>query len=197
MDATGRVCGFTFSCDAQSPISALPLSRYTFYGHTACECEVSSAEIIQLLSNVDNGKETMRRFLLGVRERSKESVATFACRPDNVEGYTTNAGMVHIRNKKMVDSQKWVPEVPDLIGIYHSFVRGHNRDTRTHKLFIIVSGGCCKASDEFYNVVLDCHGQASAKDCVLSEVSDWSVACMRVCVCVLLLTLWMYRKHGG
>lgn len=56
-----------------------------------------------------------------------------------------------------------------MIGIYHSFVRGHNRDTRVHKLFIIVTGGCCKASDEFYNMVLDCHGHATAKDCAMSE----------------------------
>ena len=28
------------------------------------------------------------------------------------------------RGKRTVDSQEWVPEVPDQIGIYHSFVRG-------------------------------------------------------------------------
>ena len=56
-----------------------------------------------------------------------------------------------------------------MIGIYHSFVRGHNRDTRVHKLFIIVSGGCGKASDEFYNMVLDCHGHTTAKICAMSD----------------------------
>lgn len=60
-----------------------------------------------------------------------------------------------------------------MVGIYHSFVRGHNRDTRVHKLFIIVSGGCGKASDEFYNTVLDCHGHANAKTCVMSEEAWW------------------------
>lgn len=60
-----------------------------------------------------------------------------------------------------------------MIGIYHSFVRGHNRDTRVHKLFIIVSGGCGKAADELYNCVLDCHGHATAKDCAMSEEAWW------------------------
>jgi hypothetical protein len=71
------------------------------------------------------------------------------------------------------DRQDWVPEVPDLVGIYHSFVRGHNRDTRVHKLFIIVSGGCGKAADEFYNTVLDCHGHATAGECAMSEEAWW------------------------
>ena len=34
-------------------------------------------------------------------------------------------------------------------------------------------GGCGKASDEFYNTVLDCHGYANAKTCVMSEESWW------------------------
>lgn len=75
-----------------------------------------------------------------------------------------------ITNKRAVDSQPWVPEMPNLVGIYHAFVRGHNRDTRVHKLFIIVSGGCAKASDDFYNHVLDCHGEATAGQCANSQV---------------------------
>lgn len=37
----------------------------------------------------------------------------------------------------------------------------------------MVSGGCSKASDEFYNVVLDCHGHATAGECALSEEAWW------------------------
>jgi hypothetical protein len=96
-------------------------------------------------------------------------VATFSCKPDNAEGYVREGNIAGIRTKRTVDSKEWVPELPDMVGIYHSFVRGHNRDTRVHKLFIIVSGGCGKASDEFYNTVLDCHGHANAKTCVMSE----------------------------
>lgn len=202
--STGRMSGFAFSCPSSSPILSLPIGRSMFYGHTACECEASTSDIISLLSDVGAARETMRGFLRWVRERSKEvGVATFACRPDNVEGASREGGggvdgrRSHIRSKRMIDSKDWAPEVcchvhfkergfpgcprlltvfdvrglqvPDMIGIYHSFVRGHNRDTRVHKLFIIVTGGCCKAADEFYNTVLDCHGHATAKDCAMSE----------------------------
>lgn len=181
IDEHGRFSGFVFTCPANAPISAVPLSRYTFYGHTACECEVSSADIIRLLSDINGAKEIMKKFLLNVRDRcSQFPVATFSCRPENAEGYSSSSSLhsnpphiAGIRTKRTCDSKNWVPEVPDMIGIYHSFVRGHNRDTRVHKLFIIVSGGCCKAADEFYNCVLDCHGHASAKDCALSEEAWW------------------------
>jgi hypothetical protein len=49
-----------------------------------------------------------------------------------------------------------------------------------HKLFIIVSGGCSKASDDFYNHVLDCHGEASAGQCATSQVC-FQVFC-RICI---------------
>lgn len=175
IDEHGRFCGFAFSCPASSPISSLPLSRGMFFGHTACECDATSSDIVALLSDMDGVRLKMMGFLRNVRERAKiMGVATFDCRPQNVEGITSEGGrMVGIRSKRTVDSQDWVPEVPDMIGIYHSFVRGHNRDTRVHKLFIIVSGGCGKAADEFYNTVLDCHGHATARDCAISEEAWW------------------------
>ena len=181
IDEHGSVSGFSFSCPGNSPISSVPLSRYTFHGHTACECDVTSSDIIRLLSDIGGAKRIMESFLFNVRERcSRMPVATFSCRPENTEGYS--AGHIgsgsggrtgQIRAKRTTDSNDWVPEVPNMIGIYHSFVRGHNRDTRVHKLFIIVSGGCGKAADEFYNCVLDCHGHATARDCAMSEEAWW------------------------
>lgn len=187
IDEHGSVSGFSFSCPGNSPISAIPLSRYTFHGHTACECDVTSSDIIRLLSDIGGAKKTMESFLFNVRERcSRMPVATFSCRPENAEGYSSSSSNIgggvgggtggrsgQIRAKRTTDSNDWVPEVPNMIGIYHSFVRGHNRDTRVHKLFIIVSGGCGKAADEFYNCVLDCHGHATARDCAMSEEAWW------------------------
>lgn len=89
IDQHGKLGGFAFSCPGSSPISAVPLSRTMFFGHTACECEASSADIIRLLSDAPGMRATMREFLLKIRERGKHvPVATFACRPENVEGYS-------------------------------------------------------------------------------------------------------------
>ena len=172
IDEYGRLKGFTYQCPSSSPISNLPLSRQTFFGHTACECDIDSHGIVALLSNVEQCRAKMKVFLQHLRSQSLENpVATFACMPDNAECTREGGYVSSITDKRAVDAQPWVPEMPNLVGIYHAFVRGHNRDTRVHKLFIIVSGGCAKASDDFYNHVLDCHGEATAGQCAMSQVS--------------------------
>lgn len=86
IDEYGSLKGFSFQCPAISPISNLPLSRHTFFGHTACECDVDSKGIVALLSNVEECKMKMQSFLKMLRQRSLESpVATFACMPENAE----------------------------------------------------------------------------------------------------------------
>lgn len=39
--------------------------------------------------------------------------------------------------------------------MYHAYIRGFNRDVRTHRLFIVCSGGLSRACDEFCNLVID------------------------------------------
>lgn len=195
IDEYGILKGFAYQCPSGSPISNLPLNRLSFFGHTACECDVDSRAIVNLLSNVDRCRAIMGAFMKGLRKRSQEHpIATFACMPDNAECIREGGYISSITSKRAVDSQDWVPEVPNLVGIYHAFVRGHNRyvilqnclkhvfeamditcglndrDTRVHKLFIITSGGCAKAADDFYNHVLDCHGEATAGQCAMSQV---------------------------
>ena len=64
-------------------------------------------------------------------------------------------GMYLLYNLHFFFSQHWTPEVPERIGIYHAYIRGFNRDVRTHKLFIVCSGGMVRASDAFCNLVID------------------------------------------
>jgi hypothetical protein len=59
------------------------------------------------------------------------------------------------------------------MGLYHAMVRGYQKDCRQHKLFIGVSGGCPKCSDEFYNLMLDVGGDWSCKEVADSEEVWW------------------------
>ena len=84
-----------------------------------------------------------------------------------------------------VDSKPWTPEVPDRIGLYHAYIRGFNRDVRTHRLFIVCSGmngwnrirheltsetgGMSFASDAFCNLLIDVGHRWTAKDVCESE----------------------------
>lgn len=81
IDQHGRMSGFTFSCPGSSPILSLPVGRNMFFGHTACECDATTSDIVELLSDVESARSRMDAFLMGVRDRCKAlDVATFSCR---------------------------------------------------------------------------------------------------------------------
>lgn len=87
---------------------------------------------------------------------------------------------VTVLKPKPFFGRDWHPEMPELLGLYHAYVKGFNKvgnaictkmcfvwslneadrysfcqDVRHHKLFIIVSGGCHMLSDKFYNLSVD------------------------------------------
>jgi len=81
---------------------------------------------------------------------------------------------------RSVDCKPWAPEPPEMIGIYHAYIRGYNRDVRTHKLFIVCSGGCPKAADQFCNLMIDVGGKWTAGEVAESEEAWWlRKACQR------------------
>lgn len=71
--------------------------------------------------------------------------------------------------RRMADCRDWKPEMPELLGLYHAYVKGFNKDTRHHKLFIVVSGGCHMLSDKFYNLSVDVRSSMTAADVLESE----------------------------
>ena len=90
------------------------------------------------------------------------------------------ARLSYARGKRAVDSRRWKPELPTVMGLYHSMVRGYQKDCRQHKLFICVSGGCAKCSDSFYNLMLDVGDEWTAQEVVNSEEVWWlRKACQR------------------
>lgn len=149
----GDMMGFRFSCNLYSTGNILPLVRTMFHGHTLVECpNVSEAQIMQLMSEPDKNRETMLEFL---RETEETCIpATLDCVPENAS-VVTQHGTIQAGGLLTVDSQHWTPEVPERIGIYHAYIRGFNRDVRTHRLFLVCSGGLYKASDAFCNMVID------------------------------------------
>lgn len=59
--------------------------------------------------------------------------------------------------------------MPELLGLYHAYVKGYNKDSRHHKLFIIVSGGCHLISDKFYNLSVDVRSNMTVDEVLESE----------------------------
>jgi hypothetical protein len=70
--------------------------------------------------------------------------------------------------------------MPEMVGLYHAYVRGFNKDTRTHKLFIITKGGCSSMSDSYFNLFVDVRNHMKVQDVANSE-ETWFLrnACRR------------------
>ena len=149
----GDMMGFRFTCKAFAAGNHLPIVRTMFHGHTLVECTAADeALIMQLMSEPASNKERMLEFLRGVEQDCVP--ASLDCVPENASSLTTH-GTVEATGLLTVDSQHWTPELPERIGVYHAYIRGFNRDVRTHRLFIVCSGGMARASDAFCNLVID------------------------------------------
>lgn len=149
----GDMMGFRYTCNAHVPGGCLPVVRTMFHGHSLVECQLADeALIMQLMSEPGQNQERMRSFLSGVEETCVP--ASLDCAPENASALT-DRGTAEATGLLTVDSRGWTPELPERIGIYHAYIRGFNRDVRTHRLFIVCSGGMYRASDAFCNLVID------------------------------------------
>ena len=173
----GDFMGFRYECDPYDFASTLPLIRTMFHGTTMIQCDVPEKDILNLMMNSQECGEKMRDFLSKVD--SECIPATLDCIPENTSSIT-EIGMLNATGLKTVDSKHWTPEVPDRIGVYHAYMRGYNRDVRSHKLFLVCSGGLNRACDDFCNLVIDTGTKCNAENVYLSEEVWWlRKACQR------------------
>jgi hypothetical protein len=174
----GDLTGFRFDCGFQASGGCLPVSRRMFHGHTLVECEESEASILRLMSDPGRNRAAMRAFLESVEGACEP--ALLDCIPDNSDAVLPGRGLMQGMDLRTVDCKRWTPEVPELIGVYHAYLRGYNRDVRAHKMFIACSGGLEKASDAFCNLMIDVGKKWTAKEVAESEEAWWlKKACQR------------------
>jgi len=189
----GDMMGFRFTANAHAPANVLPLVRNMFHGHTLVECQTGTEQILAMMSNPLLNRERMLAFLRGVRDDCV--AATLDCVPEN-HSSNTERGVLQAQGLLTMDrsarhsfaslsgtmtpalrSTHWTPEPPERIGIYHAYVRGFNRDVRTHRLFVVCTGGTSRACDEFCNLVIDIGKHSTAQVGSFShsntDVSPW------------------------
>jgi hypothetical protein len=166
----GDMMGFRYECNAHIPGGTLPITRSMFSGHTASECLEDDMAILRLMSDHEGNKRKMAEFLEELK--ANYCPAELSCIPDNATAITS-AGLMQATDLRSVDCKAWTPEIPETIGLYHAYIRGYNRDVRSHKLFIVCSGGCPKAADQFCNLVIDVGGEWTVAEIADSEEAWW------------------------
>jgi len=173
----GDMMGFKYECNANMMGGTLPITRNMFSGHTASECLDDDAAILKLMSDQEANKRKMSEFMQELKDNYHP--AELSCIPDNATAIT-NAGLMQATDLRSVDCKEWSPEIPETIGLYHAYIRGYNRDARTHKLFIVCTGGCLKAADQFCNLVIDVGSEWTVGEIADSEEAWWlRRACQR------------------
>ena len=180
LSSHGQLEGFLLNVPKREKGSVLPVNRTMFYGTSLFEVSsgagVFNTDILRLQATDIN--ERMRALQADIHARSEGKEATFACVPDVVdtmsaiktEGSVVEAKVSRTSGRRSVDFKAWEPELPCSISILQSFIRAsHQRDVRSHKLFIAVSGGLAKASDEFYNLLTDVGSEWTCQEVCDSE----------------------------
>jgi hypothetical protein len=206
INAAGELEGFQLILPGDAKGGVLPINRTMFHGTSLFEVHslksggVFNADIMRLLAA--DAKESMRELMTKISKNAEGKEASFRCVPDNVDcmssvrsdGSVMEAHVSRTTGKRNVDFVDWQPELPHSIGLYQAFCRGYQKDTRVHKLFIGVSGGLNRCSDEFYNLLLDVGNEFSCKDVAFSEEVWWlRKACQRARCKVALLA----AEHFG
>ena len=159
--------------------SSLCVHRSMFSGHSLFECvsgdELINRDVVRLMGQ--NNVDEMRELLDGLAASCVGHEASFDCVPDNADALAGTLGsnfrISYARGKRAVDSRPWIAEPPQTVGLYHAMVRGYQKDSRQHKLFIGVSGGCSKCSDSFYNLMIDVGSEWTAREVANSEEVWW------------------------
>jgi hypothetical protein len=197
---TGNVRGFRLVVDKQSDCMNLPITREMFRGSTCVECDPADKDIhpdvIRLLSNSEDVKQSILKMLAEIAKNPPDMNCGFEHMPvygdtevvavtadDNCTGKERTEILLenliaerighHSTTMRGRDSKPWKCDMPTSVGIYHAHVRSRDSGRRHHKLFIVVSGGCRRASEQFYNMNLDLLGNATAGELESCEESWW------------------------
>lgn len=170
INEVGDFMGFRYQCDQLMAGNTLPVVRTMFHGTTMVQCDVSEKTILELMLKTDDIKAKMHAFLTKIDQDCVP--AELSCIPENT-GVITSSGTVQGMGLRTVDSKYWTPELPDRIGLYHAYIRGYKRDVRTHRLFIICTGGLNKACDQFCNLIIDVGDKWTANEVYESEEAWW------------------------
>jgi hypothetical protein len=184
LNSCGQLEGFMLKVPKREKGCMLPVNRTMFYGTSLFEVAsgtgVFNTDIMRMQSI--NIKEQMKALQNKIYSQSTGKEASFECIPDVVDTLSsirTDGAVVEGRisrtvGRRSVDFKAWEPELPCNISLLQSFIRAsHQRDIRSHKLFIAVSGGLSRAADEFYNLLTDVGSEWTADEVCESEEVWW------------------------
>ena len=163
--------GFHFSCHAQDPASVLPMGKDMFNMISMYECvddnesHVMHPHALDILNNIAGHQATLDEYIRQL-DANPMQPARFDCIPPQLGGDVAVAF-------DCVDTREWKEEISDKVGIYHTFTRSCSKDTRRHKVFIVVSGCLSEAAEELHNLWQDAGNELTCDEFLRCEELNW------------------------
>jgi hypothetical protein len=166
IDGKGELSGYRFSTLSTDRGSVLPINHEMFHGTSAVKCSKRGAgrvneDAVRLLADLPLCEETMKKLMTEISREAFDALSSQNCGVASFECFPVGSGCDEHNNafdvdqsSRMRDAKAWVCEEPVSIGIYHAYARRF-KDTREHCLFIVCSGGCRTACDQFLNIAVD------------------------------------------
>jgi hypothetical protein len=200
IDEAGNLRGFRLVVDRNSDCVQLPITREMFMGSTCVECDPRDRDIhpdvIRLLNNPADVKKCVLGLLETIASHKLPDMVSMDHMPvygdaevvtvtldDNCTGRERSELLLENLIAERIghqsttmrgrDSRAWKSDMPSSIGVYHAHVRSRDSGRRHHKMFIVVSGGCRRASEQFYNMNLDLLGNARVSEMETCEEAWW------------------------
>lgn len=166
MDVEGQMTGFMFTCHQDTLAKVMPISKSAIQITAVYECvrrdgstEGFHPDALRIVNQCATTRELLQQFVHELQTNSSQQ-PTFACIADSGD-------------ELMPDQAAWSCATPYKLGVYHSFGRTLNKDSREHKLYVVVSGCLTKACEEFQNLFHDCKEKESCRRVLDSEEIHW------------------------
>jgi hypothetical protein len=167
LNMEGELEGFVFECSADDSATVFPLSKSTFSTIAIYECRQHNASAYQeLMMNMAATKAKLNKIMYMIQSTQHQiDHLKLDCMPDME---------LSIESPYFFkDQRSWCENTPCKNGIYHCFMRTTAKNTREHKIFIVVSGYCRHASEELYNMWLDVRHDITVRQFVTCAELDW------------------------
>ena len=171
VDEKGNLNGFLFTCSPEDKASVLPIGQQMFSATAVYEVKNKTntsfnSNAMRIISDQTESNSILLEIVRDLRCNPCQP-ALFDCigDPDVLDdGYT---------QPKIEDQRAWAESLPFKMGIYHTFSRSYANDQREHRVFIVVSGALVEASEQLYNLWLDCSSELTSREFVESEEARW------------------------
>eukprot|EP00961_Rhodomonas_salina_P283111 3826139-Rhodomonas_salina.1 len=183
VDKHGRLNGFRLLAANSCHTGGGPFSQEMFFGIGVCEVLAPAQDVARLISTADACRAQLLQLVEQIRaDADSKGAASFKCIPQDIQGVHRGAATTsHVLSqaRRAVDNRDWAPEEPTMLGVYQGHVRNSSGERR-HAIFIACEGGCVKAANEYYNMMLDLGEDATLAEAVECEETWWlQKACSR------------------